>query len=189
MAANTDVKQLQEGLSTVRLLQTLAPLQTRSQWCCANPAEDVFPSCSVLSWHPQHPSHQARRHLNKTKGKTKRRLLLEIVRLTYKCGQSWEVPQTGVCRQAQHHHHSRWHPPVPRHRCLCQLGLKARNCLLHAFMSRALCFPGSLQHSFHPELFYLKRREWGFFFTIEAYLYQQQMRYSKCRFQFFSGPG
>lgn len=51
-----------------------------------SPAEDVFPSCLVLSWHPQHPSYQARRYLNQFKGKPKRGLLLEIVRLAFKCG-------------------------------------------------------------------------------------------------------
>lgn len=69
------------------VLQTLSfSTPDQSQWCSASPAEDGFPSCLVFSWHPQHPPYQARRYLNQSKGKTKRRLLLEIVRLTFKCG-------------------------------------------------------------------------------------------------------
>lgn len=77
-----------KGLSTMTLgaANPLPVPQTRSQWCCASPARDVFPSCLVLPWHPQHPSYQARRYLNQSKGKTKRRMLVEIVRLTFRYG-------------------------------------------------------------------------------------------------------
>lgn len=64
----------------------LPVLQTRSQWCSASSTRDVYSSCLVLSWHPQHSSYQARRYLNQSKRKTKRRMLLEIVRLTFRCG-------------------------------------------------------------------------------------------------------
>lgn len=88
-----------KGPSTV-ILSAANPqipvLQARS-WCCTSPAKDVFPSCLVLPWHPQHPSYQARRHLNQSKGKTKRRLLLKIVKLTLKCGRCPENCLKLIC--------------------------------------------------------------------------------------------
>lgn len=149
-----------KGLSIVILRAEnpqLPVLQTRSQWCCASPAKDAFPSCLVLSWDPQHPSYRARRYLNQSKGKTKRRLLLEIVRLTVGIvlrTVSNSYVQIGSGSPPQHVDMLL----SPRPRWLCQVVLKARNCLFHSGLKyiRAdlLCFLGPLQHCFHSELFF-----------------------------------